>query len=80
MAMSEPDPSDDTQREALRDEARRLASSGKYATWHEVADALVDDRRTPDQIRAVFAQDRAFQDEIEALAESAHGVGGPATE
>ena len=76
--MSEADPSD-TGKEALRDEARRLASSGKYATWHEVADALAEDR-PPDEVRALFVADRAFQEEIGGLAESAHGVGGPATE
>ena len=76
--MTDPDPSD-TGREALRDEARRLASSGKYATWHEVADALAEDR-SPDEVRVLFVEDRAFQEEIGALAESAHGIGGPATE
>lgn len=77
--MTTTDRSDADKTEALRDEARRLASSGKYATWHEVADALGDDLPR-DEVRALFADDRGFQDEIAALAESAHGVGGPATE
>ena len=77
--MTKPESSDAGRAEALRDEARRLASSGRYATWHEVAEALADGGSAA-EVRALFSADRAFQDEITELAESAHGVGGPATE
>jgi hypothetical protein len=79
-AMAKPEQPDPQRLEKLRDEARRLASSGRHATWHEVQDALLDDGHARDDVHGLFAQDAAFRDEIEELAEAAHGVGGPATE
>jgi hypothetical protein len=79
-AMAKPEEPDPNRLEGLMDEARRLASSGKYATWHEVQDALLADGHARDDVHALFAQKPALRDEIEALAEAAHGVGGPATE
>ena len=65
--------------ERLRDEARRLAASGLYSTWQEVEAACVEYGMAAHDARSVF-ESSSFQGEIEALAESAHGVGGAATE
>jgi len=65
--------------ELLRAEARRLAASGGYATWQEVEAGCVENGMTRADATAVFAP-QEFRDDIEALAEAAHGVGGPATE
>ena len=78
--MTKPEQPDAARREALKDEARRLASSGKFATWREVREALIADSASPDDVRTLFSQDAAFREELEELAEAAHGVGGPATE
>ena len=68
----------DARLDALRSEALRLASSGSYATWEEVRDGCVENGMSAEDARDAFASP-AFREEIEELAESAHGIGGPAT-
>jgi hypothetical protein len=76
--MAIPDLPDEQRIEAIRDEARRLAASGKQATWREVADACMEHGMTRDEVHHIF-EDVAFRKEIEGLAEVAHGVGGRGT-
>jgi hypothetical protein len=69
---------DDQRIDAIRAEARRLAASGTHTTWHEVADACLEQGMTQHEVHSVFDV-ASFREEIEALAEQAHGVGGRAT-
>jgi hypothetical protein len=66
--------------DALRTEARRLASSGKYATWLEVAEELATLIHDAKEVHRIFNGNQGFRQEIDELASAAHGVGGGATE
>lgn len=70
----------DAQRDdALLAEARRLASSGKHATFLEVEEALIEHVHSPEDIKRLFNDSPALREEIERLARTAHGIGGGAT-
>ena len=76
MTMS--DLPDDERLDAIRAEVRRLAASGAQTTWREVANTCIEHGMTQDDVHRVF-EDVAFREEIEEVAETAHGVGGRGT-
>ena len=77
--MTQADMPGDDLTDALVQEARRLAGSGRHTTWQEVEDALRESGSREEDLRLLMERNPALREEIESLAQAAHGVGGPAS-
>ena len=77
--MTQADLPGDDPTDALVQEARRLAGSGKHTIWQEVEHALRESGSGDEDLRLLMERHPALREEIESLAQAAHGVGGPAS-